>query len=254
MGVGERRTGITYSYSGSTTISGRQYFNLGSYCIREDTVANKVFYTNGPTDNIDKVLYDYNLVVGDTIGSAATRVSSMSSTIINGVTYKIWQISDLESPDYYVIEGIGSTNGFDRPFTKIGLFASVQLTCFTNYNGHQALSQPVLSHGIIASQDDLNFDNAKTCVLGVNEVASKNTTTTLFPDPIIETSKIVFPYTISSGSIVIVNDVGQSIINATIQNKDQWVIGDKIKVPGIYVYRVTDNQKGLVFSGKFVKQ
>jgi hypothetical protein len=44
------------------------------------------------------------------------------------------------------------------------------------------------------------------------------------------------------------------VSNTLFANKTELLIVDKVTLPGIYYYRVTDNITGETFSGKFVRQ
>ena len=190
-------------------------------------------------------------------------IVAVDSTQINGQWYRVWafhgthsdsSIHLVESYIYNVIEGIGCTNGVCYPAHPYPDFEfSDQLVCFHNRGVANALSNPVSSWGWWVA---LNFDNALSCVTHENTQAieQRNANVLFFPNPINETSKIVFPYNFTSASLVVFNDIGQATFNITFQNKEEILIGDKINKPGIYFYRVIDNQSGDIFSGKFMKQ
>jgi hypothetical protein len=238
--------------------------------IREDTSSGKIFviysnYCSGSIDSTERVLYDYTLNIGDTVRppnycgyNPVCWVIGIDSTTIDSRWYKIWHFvgSYFGGPsidlDYYVIEGIGSTNGYYFPIDPYPEFEhSEQLTCFSNSGSVCPLSNPVPSWGLLG---DIYFDDTSSCLiptLSTSYVSTKNKNAVVFPNPINETSKIVFPYSISSGSLVILNDVGQ-VVKSSFQNKEEVLVCDKIRVPGIYIYRVTDNESGKMFTGKFV--
>ena len=244
------------SYSGSVMVGGFKYLILDSSYIREDSAANKVFikyYHNPFTSTIDsaeRILYDYNWIVSDTVNGL--WITSIDSTMINGFWYKVWHFSG----DVNVIEGIGSTNGFQfaaYPDFYFGEY-SRQLICFQNNGISPSLSNPVSSWGAVAY---VNFDDSLSCSmrpLKILKTTGNQGSPSVSPNPIDPSSKIIFPKNISSGIVAIYNDLGQPVINLPFQNKDELLIGDKIKIPGIYYYRVMDNETGKVYSGKFAKQ
>jgi hypothetical protein len=248
---------FTENYIGDTIIHGTAYktlnsFMLGVSYIREDTVSKKVYAIRpiAGTDTAEKLLYDYKLNVGDTFKTSSPffYVTAIDSVIINSIWHKTWHFhSDFR--DYDVIEGIGSTICTCLPLNTaiIGGEAAINLTCFNNDGTTPPLSKKIGPY----------FDNTTSCSvvlvpLSVNKTINKNELSSIFPNPIDETSKITLPYTISSGEISVSNDIGQTIINTSFQNKEELLIGDKIQTPGIYFYRVMDNQRGQVFSGKFM--
>lgn len=250
-----------YYYAGDTTFNFHTYkklfggvaFFTDSHCdpslIREDTMLNKVFIL---INDSEQVFMDYNLHLGDTafhtgFSHDTTRVfvNNIDSTLINGLWYKVWDFQPVGTCHayYFVIEGIGCLNSplfINHPSYGLSNF---NLMCFSNHGLNPLLSPMVGGY----------FDNSMSCatILNLNQVNSKNKVT-IFPNPINETSKILFPYNISSGNLIIINSIGQTVLNMPIQNKDELLISDKIKEPGIYFFRVTDNETGKVFSGKFV--
>ena len=149
----------------------------------------------------------------------------------------------MPTKDFDVIEGIGCTDDPIFPLFPLNFEAGTQLFCFNTNSTTPTVSPKVSGY----------FDNTTSCTLGVDQITPKSKTTTIYPNPIDETSKIVFSNNISTGSVTVVNDIGQVVLNIPFQNKDDLLIGDKINVPGIYFYRVTDNNNGQVLSGKFVK-
>lgn len=82
--------------------------------IREDTVANKVFFRPTWGFPVDTLLYDYNLNVGDTIKGYLPSfnnitVDSIDSVLIGNTYHRRWILDNQE--EGAIIEGIGSTYG-----------------------------------------------------------------------------------------------------------------------------------------------
>jgi hypothetical protein len=277
-------TGSTpyYNYrlhrSADTFYSGIMYFqNSDCYpdLLREDTIAKKVFIKQSSSrshfDTVERILYDYNLRLNDTIKFTSdfdgflkryvSYVSNFDSTKINGQWYKVWEYTcNVDSPTsidvsrYNVIEGIGCTNGPSYPAFPYPLFEySEQLTCFQNNGNQYSLSNPVFSWGWSYY---IPFDDSLSCLLplNINAPASKKEPVQVVPNPINEFSKITLPYTIHTGSLVILNCVGKEIYHAPFQDKNELPIGDHIPLPGIYFYQVRDNESGKFLSGKFLAQ
>ncbi len=91
--------------------------NIYRGCIREDTVAKKVFYVY-PTLTTEKLLYDFNLQVGDTVlgvletfwpKDTVISIDSVQTAGAGGGWHKRWFINSCYN--IYVIEGVGSTYG-----------------------------------------------------------------------------------------------------------------------------------------------
>jgi hypothetical protein len=262
----------TMQYRGSVTFDSGKYLKLGTSYVREDTVANKVFikyfdHITGTLDSADRILYDYNWKSGDTANrfisddSHISWVTGVDSTRINGIWYKVWSLESSDSESHHfignsfnnIIEGIGCTNGLLYPLYPYSPFEnSDQLVCFQNNGNAYPLSNSVSSWGLLGN---IYFDDSVSCslpALGLQKVANNNGALVVSPNPITGSSKITLSYTISAGSLVISNYLGQLILNTTFQNKDKLLIGDKINTPGMYFYRASDNESGQVFSGKFI--
>ena len=89
-------------------------------CIREDISAKKVYYVK-PSFSTEKLLYDFNLQVGDTIFGeleAPTKdtvisIDSIETWGSGGGWVKRWLINSCYN--IYIIEGVGSTYGLIEP-------------------------------------------------------------------------------------------------------------------------------------------
>jgi hypothetical protein len=91
--------------------------------IRQDTALRKVYVRdNSP----ERVLYDFNLSVGDSIENC-TAVTSIDSILI-GSTYRKRLNIDGAFP-YSIIEGIGSTSGLFEPLCPFEYWGT--LVCFS---------------------------------------------------------------------------------------------------------------------------
>ncbi len=248
----------TNEYVGDTIIHGMSYKILNDYptgYVREDTLLKKVYaiYTSD-TASSEVLLYDYTLKLGDTFSTPYINciVGSLDSLIISGLWYKTWHLLPY-TPDSYgidaydVVEGIGSLYGPMSPFTELSFSeTNVSLTCFTN-NG----VSPLLSK-LVGNNFNNNCYTPPPKNVGVKEVNRNTQPAQLFPNPIDRSSKIVLPYKTSSASIIISNELGQTTINTTFRNTNEFTFGDKITAPGMYFYRVTDIESGQQFSGKFI--
>ncbi len=272
-GGGASTTDVTNPvfYSSDTIINSKRYMNLVDGApvnfIREDSLAKKV-YIRALYDTVDYLLYDYNLTIGDTLtnnvlgyGTLSSWVIGIDSTRINGIWYKIWYFKggNFSTGDYYyhVIEGIGCMNGLVLPVDwslQSGYPFNIrfeQIFCFQNQGIAYPLSNPVHIDNYYSSMSYV-FDNAASCTLHAGNIVKKESGVFVSPNPIDPSSKITFPNNISSGSVAIFNDLGQSVLNLPFQNKEEILIGDKIKTLGIYYYRVIDNENGQAYSGKFI--
>jgi len=251
---------FSYSYKGNISYHNNKYNimvntnNKQVAYIREDTGKKQVYVKTPTINDTETLLYDYNLRLEDTIiyGSKVYHVTNLDTVLIDTIPYQTW-VLQWDSASYveqhYIIEGIGSIEGPLSLILQDDTTGHVFLKCF-NHNG----TTPALSHVV-----GLYFDNATSCNstfgvgAGVKNVVNNNNTS-LYPNPIDATSKIICSYSIPSGRLIINNDIGQTIVNTSFDNKDELPIGDKVHLPGIYFYRITDNQSGATYSGKFINR
>ena len=268
----------TAYYDGHVSYNGHNYqvlhYDFGACMVREEN--NKV-YVIGNVDSTERLLYDFTLKVNDTVNTYynydtyTSWVSSIDSTQLYGIWYKVWHFDGTDSNtytnkasiyQYNVIEGIGCTNGVYYPAAPYDYSAySDQLLCFTNNMGYNTgFSNPVLSYGYDYTN---SFDNKTSCsafqpvvtptdnTLSTKQAANNNENAVVVPNPVDEGSKIVLPYTVVSGTLVIVDDIGRTVTNAAFQNKAFIPVADHVHATGIYFFHVTDKETGKVFSGKF---
>ncbi|MBC7411017.1 MAG: hypothetical protein H7331_00995 [Bacteroidia bacterium] len=151
---------INYSYTANGTVmyGGKTYIQIlrnqissnNSNCnytfpyattilIRND-VANKKVYIQDPSTLQDTVLYDFNLLVGDTVPHWFTNQRSANATpfiiqsidsVLIGSTYrKKFNLNN--TSQVFFIEGIGSSNGLFEDFLIFE--ESTVLNCYTNDN------------------------------------------------------------------------------------------------------------------------
>ncbi len=268
----------TANYIGSVDYNGHTYLELndpqGFILVREE---NNRVYTINSSDSLERVMYDFNLVVNDTLkiktanDTFVSWVATLDSTQLTGIYYKVWHFNGAYTSTYFpdsirtyqynVIEGIGCTNGPGYPARAYNLKTfSEQLMCFNNHlNISSALSVPVTSYGFDYTG---SYDNGTSCTVfksfhpdvnvGVSTV-SKTNEVKVYPQPLTETSIISLPNDVSTGAIMVTNQVGQTIINQQFDNHSQLNIGNLIQTPGIYFYLVLDLTTGNMWSGKLEK-
>lgn len=250
--------GNRYFFQGDTTISGFQYkiiqansivqINAGPYCppfavdgssswitgsfIREGTSAKKVFvYDQG--NNSDALLYDFNLIAGDTLNSTFAGqgftliVDSVKTiTLLNGAVRKIFYLNDNE----YYIESVGGSQGLQFPIIQAIGFWEVP-TCM--------------------SENNIQFFWGTQCFgfVGIDEVKN-NSSINIYPNPF--ANKLTVSTSSNEQSQIILCDIlsrkllQQSFVNSTTVNTEQFI-------GGIYSYEIL-NANGLITKGKIIKQ
>ncbi len=101
---------------------------------RQDTVNKKVYFVD-PSSNTERVLYDFNLEIGDTIHSPhGYDIVLDIDSILMGDTYrKRWIVN--QAYHISIIEGLGSTYGLivNYPGDYVG-FPDYSLICFSKNN------------------------------------------------------------------------------------------------------------------------
>ncbi len=247
-------------YNGDDTIINGIRYVKGYGFYREDTVQNKVYLKHSNSkDTSEHLLYDYNLITGDSFISINYTnriptdtfiyvVTQLDSVLINSTLHRVWtftykyaSLSFYYYPPYTVIEGIGCTSGLSRPLMP-GIFENAKhLICFEN-NGN-IITVPIPTGGYYLSP--------QTCALSItSNVCNKNMVTT-YPNPANQYSKITFPYTILSGSLIITDIHGKTICSKDINNKKEMIVGD-LPASGLYFYKLTDLTNNQSYTGKFI--
>ena len=260
----------TYKYVGDTSINSIEYkmisciteyasyqnmFASIRYCvIREDTLLKKVFVLMNDTE---QVLMDYNLAMGDTVLHVNSQhdtskyfVSGIDSTIINSVYHKVWRFDNIFThpvtswaPYYYIIEGVGCSNGPLFIIWPLYFEGVENLNCFYN-NGFCPLVSPSVQE--LTIQGWLTFDNQTSCILGINTTTQTNTRIVISPNPttisldVITTNKIT--------TLVITNLLGQTVY-AHEYNSQQVHVNVADLPKGIYFVKVNGGEVR-----KFVKE
>ncbi len=145
-GPNQPNASYQYYFGGDTTINSVIYSKLftsgysqcfplgfiGSF--RNDSVNQKVYFIEADSLT-EKLIYDFNPAIGDTVpqlrqGSSIT-VTFIDTVIIDGVSRKrIWHDFLYPFLGPYIIEGIGSTNGLLAPID--GLETTYNLICFSH--------------------------------------------------------------------------------------------------------------------------
>ncbi len=252
---------FSITISGDTTINSITYHKLftpyvmesyiGTNCgstfpgykgaVRQDTSLKRAYVVK-PFNNIEQLLYDFNMQIGDTVKGVIASISvdadtviSIDSILVGGSYRKKWNITNGIS----IIEGLGSTYGLVQNSTAglIGTFPNFLITCF--------------------SQNGVSIypNNSTTCPLisSLNTLSETAKEIKIYPNP----SKGVFIVDFNGLEIkeIILNDLfGQLILKENTSNSINLSI-DNLKT-GLYILIVTDkNNKStfrkIISSGQF---
>ena len=255
-----------YFYGTDTVMSGLGYRKMYNAVttdpvafIREDSVSKRVYAicsAFNPIDTTEQLLTDYSLHTGDTLRCRHTTslVGSVDSVMINSTWHKVLYFTTISTDsifhelfmDYYVIEGIGCASAPLFPLHPFTFEVASNLTCFNNRG-----ITPPLSHLV-----GPYFNNTTSCTLTFGAftklVSVNHNNVKVSPNPIDESSRIILPYAIQSGTLLLINGMGQVVVNTAFNDLDEIPIGNRVQLPGIYFYRVTNNLSGERFFGKFV--
>jgi hypothetical protein len=192
------------------------------------------------SNNIEKVLLDFTLEVGDTfdrnpiscfIGAyTETTVLSISYEIIAGENRKVLEMEGFFDSEYW-IEGIGSTNG--------GLYSGIEgieggsyLTCFYH------------------NDETFFFNNQTECNIILSSNDFKENEIKLFPNPIRNISILKLTSNAEINSIKIYTISGRLIKEEKINTND-YILNNMEFGSGVYFYQVFSEDK-LIKTEKFI--
>ena len=207
---------------------------LGTNYVRED---NKIIYYYSPDSAAEYVLYDFNLLVGDTIFNPyccwqdpdhdTVIVAQIDSSLLADNQYhKYWFAQDC----VHWIEGVGNELGLLNAYTFCPLSGTFWLECFYNDSGF--------------------VYGSSLCPLGINNINEK-TFSTLSPNPFTTTATINFSKEIRSGSLRLINLFGQTVLEKNNINGSSIIINRGNLSSGVYLFEVTE-KGNRIYSGKAV--
>jgi hypothetical protein len=264
-----------YSITGDTLIGGKDYKIIsGGACphhytgyVREDTFAGMVYININDTE---RILYNYNLHLGDTIHFAAfdshlplyihytDSVIKVDSTMINGVYHKIFSLVEIDSAhntggfssDAY-IEGIGSVQGPLYPvFVPNGFEFTETLRCFYDDTAHDIVKAPY-HLSLIGHPANDTFKN--NCTLAVSHIALLVPEIKISPNPAFNIVNLAINNMPSNFNCSYsINDItGRQLKKENINSSKQQIDISNLQ-PGIYL--ITINLQNKIITEKLVKE
>jgi hypothetical protein len=225
---------------------------IGAF-FREDTTVKRIFcLLKG--DSTEYLVYDENWQVGDTFscchGSTQhwrSTVEKRDSTFFNNSWHNVFKIS-IKIPTYtgfyYIIEGIGSTNGTAYPAWPITFENSVRLRCFSNGGIYPAINPRIGA-----------FDNATSCEivrLDVSKYVNGSAEIKITPNPGSETMGMEISPVLRKGHLWVVDVLGKVVFSVSIDGQGKIPIGQHLSVPGIYCYILQDDDDRYRYRGRFI--
>lgn len=225
-----------YTLNGDTTFSSINYkkiYTLTGYAgaIRE---SSKIVYFVPDTSSSEFVLYDFNLIVGDTIfspyGGAVcsndTAVVQYEDSVLvsDGYHRRLW----LSSFSRW-IEGIGSEFYLLNPSQLLCLSGNDRLSCFVG--------------------DSTNYPSTSTaCILSTNESINYSNNISIYPNP--SNGSFTIDYNnIDAEEIQLTDLLGNLILCERIKNKEKILIDNLER--GIYILSIKDKE-GKIANRKIV--
>jgi hypothetical protein len=209
-------------------------FTNGSVFMREDIISEKV-YVFFNADGNEYLLYDFNLLSGDTLSSFYASMGGQNLVIDSVGTVTLFDASVkkvifLNNGEYY-IEGIGSTRGLFNPMV-VGI-------------GFEYSAQCVMENGV-----NLYWGNCYS-IVGINDLTLKERIN-IYPNP----GTDIFNFTFSSLSISaleIYNVNGKLIYKEEMKNLQEALQLDLSgETPGIYFCKIISGEQ--YYTTKIIKQ
>ncbi|MDF1675970.1 MAG: T9SS type A sorting domain-containing protein [Vicingaceae bacterium] len=221
-----------------TVVSSEKY-------IRYDTLTKKVFLLED-TSTVEKCIYDFNLVVGDTtmmqqygFPTYPYTIDSIKTILFFGSNVKKFYVSGGNSGDNFIIEGVGGSNGltFFQPneYVVSGGYYSTYLACFQ-------------------SGDSIFNNGGWTCpsfvVVSIKENKLKKQVK-IYPNPNNGSFEMVLDAPFQQANLTIFDLTGKVIIQQKItQNNTQLNLLSNPK--GMYFYQLLVDGKQV--TGKLIVQ
>jgi hypothetical protein len=251
--VGNTEVSVTKMY-GDTTFSGHAYKKLFSWngftqsyegAIRQDIPNKKVYVLN--TAGAERLLYNFNLSVGDTLWNISSvadtfYVTEADSVYVGQWYHKRYKIGTTNPVTLGadLIEGVGSSVGLDSRY-ELNFENHYSLLCFTTDNNPRLYPAP--GYSLYPEQCTLN--------MGINELEEDNLIQ-IAPNPVKDNTTITVACT-DGYKIEVLNSTGQVILQQNISGSISKTIDFSSFGSGIYFVRLI-NSNGYFASKKLVKQ
>ncbi|GAA4460727.1 hypothetical protein GCM10023093_03910 [Nemorincola caseinilytica] len=213
--------------------------------LRED--AGKVYYM-GASASAEKLIYDFNVAVGDTITDPATGtkngvVHSIETVMIGSVSHKRINFRQFSSTNAWPIgswiDGIGNSSLgglLGSPMMQPTCDCGTNTVCLTK-NSVQEYKNPVY-----ASVDCESSVSAASVKMNIPAVA-------IMPNPVTGTSHLAVPAEGKFHSIAIYDMMGRKAYDAPLNGAMDIAISKGTFAPGVYMYHLS-GANGIV-TGKF---
>ena len=215
---------------------GAQPITTSEKYIRFDSTTSRVYMVNDTgTFYPELLIYDFNLIVGDTIPLNNNSIVYGSIDSVNTISFFGIQTRKFYLPNYamgnYIIEGVGGSNGL------------------TNFNPNAI----VLSGGIYMTNlicfhtgDSLYNPSNSSCPqfipVGVLEIYDSENSINIWPNPFSTRTTISFSSEQTKTNIKITNSMGQ-VVNTYLFSGRELEIKSCEFSAGIYYVQITNEKK-----------
>ncbi len=239
------------SYISDAYYSGGGHYHSSNYigvsyagCYRNDSIAKRVYFVPADSSN-EKLLYDFSIQLGDTIGewwnsdniplNYTIIVEAEDSVLIDGVYRRRLSLTPTGHGQGYLIEGIGSTFGLLNPLMYFENFGD--LNCFS-VNGQT-----------------LYPDSTSPCIL-VDQINDPSATShfSIHPNPANEFIYLRLPFKNSRSSSYEITDCTGKILhkgNLLLQNETEKAINISNLPAGFYFLSIQNDKERQ--TSRFVK-
>jgi hypothetical protein len=207
----------------------------------DDSITNKVYFVK-PNQNHDTLLFDYNLLVEDTIEGMLTAnctmtISSIDSVLVGNEYRKKWNFTTCNEGEGYFIQGIGSDNGLIEWINSWG-FTAAYLVCVKT-------SEKILY--------ETDWNSFVGCVLipTVEEERNAELDLKFYPNPFSGQTTLLADNHFQNATLTILNSFGQIV------NQVQNIYGEKVTISrdnltcGLYFYQLKERKKTIAI-GKLI--
>ena len=213
--------------------------------LRDDSVANKTFFVFKNKNN-DSLLYDYNLIVGDTMKGFSLYtnsnlvVLSIDSVLINGQYRKRWNFpKDNNNDSTFFIAGVGSSGGLIEPLNTYAIdFTYRHLVCLKDSSVTFYTSTYISPMG------------CSLIINGTTEINSINAYS-IYPNPFSTQTTLQTDVPLKNATLTLYNCFGQTVAQIKNINEQTVVFSRDNLASGLYFLQLTEDGK-IVAADKLV--
>ncbi|NTW32940.1 MAG: T9SS type A sorting domain-containing protein [Bacteroidetes bacterium] len=209
--------------------------------LRIDSLANKTFFVF-PNTNTDSLLYDYNMIIGDTLKGITSQypdifkltVSSIDSVLINGQYRKRWNFINGNNDSLFIIEAVGSSSGIIEPLWTYAVdFMHRNLICVKDSSNTLFVSEHYTAMG------------CNLIVSGTNEYNKKNNLS-VFPNPFAIQTTLQTDIFLKDATMILYNSIGKQVKQIKNISGQTITLNRDNLANGIYFIRLIQDNKTFI--------